>query len=181
MKNIISIVLAVLALLLALVAVGTVPTAQEIASNVKVPTAVNTQTTIVQEVNNSKLDELYEDYFSARDDETKQNDTAKAHVSEEIAKKSFRTAVMDLLNDEGQSVEKYTHLTITESKITKVTLNDDEATVKVTLYVDFYNDGDAKDDEEARVYAVFNVTDLVVDDDFEDVDSEYSLVLSKIY
>lgn len=124
------------------------------------------------------------DEFEAEADEDLQNETAKTLVADEIAKKSFKKALVAKLNDnalENQSVEEYKDLTCIEFEIKEVELDDEDATVTVTLWVNGYNDDDEKDDFESRIKATFNVVDLDVDE-IDDAEVEnFELIVDHFY
>jgi len=177
--------MSVLAVLLALVAVGVaifavnsqtevvVPSADEIASKVNV--------SVVQEVvDNSRLDELYEDYFKARNEAELQNNTAKDLVMEEIAKKAFKLAILDALEAEGKDVDSYKDITITSASIKESVLSGESAVVTVTLRVSFIEFGDELESFRAVIEAVFEVEGLDVED-FEDAEVvDYDLEVLRI-
>jgi hypothetical protein len=163
--------LSILAILLAIVALGligfnalnseevVIPTADEIASKVNV--------SIVQEVvDNSKLDELYEDYFKDKQDKELQNETAKALVLDEINTKAFRIAIFDLLVEEGRDIDSYKDVTITSVVIKDAEVDGEDAVVTVEIKVNFIEFGDEDESFKAVIKAVFEVESL----DLEELD-----------
>jgi hypothetical protein len=168
-----------------------VPTAQEIASLVVIPAPVitNVATESNQSPTNvdaSKIDKIYEKINGADDDLILQNDTAKTLVLAEINKRAFLKEIVEVLNDnsiENQSVEDYKSITSLYSIVVKdVEIDDDDnAVVTVEVKVKFINDEDEELAYRAKFTAVYDVTDLDVDD-FSDAEAVLdTLDVTRIY
>jgi len=151
----------------------------------EVNNTVTVEKTVV--VDSNKTNDLY-NYFAEdiqdKKDEVLQNDTAKSLVLAEIAKKDFKKDLVALLNDnsiENQSVEDYKDIEIYYSNIEDSSIDDTDAEVEMLIKVKGFNDGDTEDDFKARLTVTFNVSELVVEDNFEDADVEYTISLEKVY
>lgn len=151
-----------------------VPSAEEIAAKVNVSLPV-------AEVNLSKLDKLYDDYFEAQFDEERMNITAKDISLAELGKKDFKKDVLSLLNDNNQSVEDYKDIEVYSSKIVNVELDGDEATVEIEFKVKSFNDGDDEDSFKAKLSGLFEVSNLDKDSEDESEVEDYELSLLKFY
>ena len=130
----------------------------------------------------AKISSLEE--FEVEADEKLQNDTAKNLVSDEMSEKSFKKAIMALLNNnsiQNMTVKEYKDLTIVSSVIEDVELNGNNAEVETTIKVTGFNDGDDEDDFKVRLVVVFNIEGLDVDEIDEASVEDYSLVLEKVF
>jgi len=161
-----------------------VPTAEEIAALVKVPAAVPTMAdaNLSNKVDalDAKISSLNE--FEDEADEKLQNDTAKALVLKELSTRDFKEKVVEVLNDEGYSIEDYKNVSVYYSKINDVDLGDETAEVKVTIKVASFNDGDEEDSFKVKLTALFNVEGLDVDDiEDAELDDDYELVFVSEY
>lgn len=175
--SIIAVVIAIVALAFVVMNQPKVPTAQEIAAKVILPTPQVTPS-------NPAVEEMANDYLKDKKETTLKNDTAKLLVLEEMKTKDFKKEIMSVLNDEDQNVEDYKDIVeIYSISIEEVELNGEDATITVEFKVKFCNDGDEEDEsEKAKFSAVFDVTGLVVDDSFEDSETELdTLELIKVY
>lgn len=153
-----------------------VPTADEIASQIVIPAPV------IEQANNSKLDELYSSYFEQDIKEAAMNATAKDLVLKDINTKDFKRAVLEVLNDEGTSVEDYKDLEIYSVKIDSVELSESSAEISVILKVLGFNDGDEDDNFKSRLTATYVVSDLEFDEGFEDSEAELDeITFEKFY
>ena len=126
---------------------------------------------------------------------------AEKLVLEEIDSRSFKRAVFDTLNlyysNDNESeyyncsndeeldcaVENYRHITKIVVKDIEVFDVDEKSVVFVDLKVYYYIDGEDDEDFKARFKEItFDVTELIVDDDFEDAEVDYEeLVIKKVY
>lgn len=127
------------------------------------------------EKNTSKLDEMASDYLEAKYDEKLLNETAKSLVLSEKDKKDFKLAILSVLEAEGKSIDSYKDLVIYSFKIKEVELGDEDAEVIVELKVKGVEDSDEELEFKVKLKAVFQVTELVKDDNFEDAEVEYEI------
>jgi hypothetical protein len=129
--------------------------------------------------NNPLVDEMAADYLENKYDEQLQNDTAKALVLAEIAKRDFKKDVFSIL-EANKSVEDYKDLTIYSVKVEDIELNDESATVTVVFKVSGFEDDDEESDFKARFRAVFEVEGLDVEDLDEEI-ADTEITLEKFY
>lgn len=167
-----------------------VPTAAEIAAEVKIPAAVAPTAAPVDSNLSAKVDAIDAkisslDEFEEEADEKLQNDTAKSLVLAEMAKRDFKKEVLAVLESntiDNKSVEDYKDLTIYSVKIDEVELNDDEtAEVIVTFKVSGFEDADEESDFKARLTATFVVEGLDVDELDEAEIADTVIALEKFY
>jgi hypothetical protein len=147
-----------------------VPTAEEIASLIVIP--------VPEVVENSDLNEFLEDALKDKREAELKNDTAKELVLSEIDLKSFRVALMDLLNDEGRDVDSYRDISVTSVVVKESSVAGDSAVVVVELRVSFIEFGDSEESFRAVIEAVFEVEGLDVEEleDAEVVDYDLELL-----
>jgi len=150
-----------------------VPTAQEIADLVVIP-----------EIEFPEYD-FSGDYVLTKADYEKilQEDKAEILVLEEIDSRDFKKALFAALVDYNESIESYKHITEIVVKDIEIVIDDEEATITVDLKVYYYVDGDEDEDFKARFKEItFDVTKLVVEDNFEDAEVDFgNLVINKVY
>lgn len=179
MEKILSIVAMVIAVIaLSIIGFGLynqpeVPTADEIAAKIIVPT----NTLVIQELDNAtiaKIEELYNEEFEDEVEEKAMNETAKELVLNELSTKDFKKALMVVLNNNSQSIEEYKHIVeIYSVQFEEIELGSEDAIVTIEFKTKFYNNGDAEDEsEKAKLTATFLVSELVFDDAFEDAEVE---------
>jgi hypothetical protein len=127
-------------------------------------------TVIIEKSNDTLVNEMASDYLQSKYDEKLQNDTAKALVLEEYARKSFKVALFDLLADEFD-IESYKDIEFSSLEIKEVELDGDDAVVTATFKVDFDEFDDSDFTKRATIEVVFEVSGLDVED-LEDSDVE---------
>jgi hypothetical protein len=142
---------------------------------------------VIVQVESNKTAELY-DYFSEdiqdKKDTVVKNNTAKSLSFAEIAKRDFKKDIVKLMNDnaiENMSVEDYEDIEIYYSEITEVDLSGEDAEVLMTIKVKGFNADDQEDDFKARIYVIFEVEGLDMDELDDAEVADYKLKLSKVY
>lgn len=141
----------------------------------------NTTSVLLEELK-TKIDSLEE--FTNKNDEELQNETAKALVSTEMDRSSFLKDVKTLLEDndiENKTIESYKDLEIYSIKVKSSEVEDEEAEVVVEFKVVGFEEDDDELEFKAKIIATFTVSELVIEDNFEDADIEYELELSRFY
>ncbi|MHA1868737.1 MAG: hypothetical protein ACTSXD_11895 [Candidatus Heimdallarchaeaceae archaeon] len=140
-----------------------VPTAQEIAGAVVIPTMQGNLS-----LDNDKIDAIYNEIFKDDTAESK----AESLALDEMDTKDFKKALVNELLEYG-AVKNIDYKDINRYSIrdTDVTLkNNNKADVDVEFKVYFNNFGDEEDERVARVEVTFKVSDLDEDEDFEDAE-----------
>jgi len=134
----------------------------------------------VPDVNNEKLDAIYEEIFK----EDKVKEIAKELAVDEMDSDDFLEEVMDVLNEEldDGEIDDEDDIYKVVVKDSDVDVDDEEATVSLDVKVYYYLDGDEEETGKARLDATFYVDDLVEDDDYEDAEVEdFEVELTRIY
>lgn len=182
MEKILLSVLAILCLALAVVSGFALTRPAEVIIEKELIPADNSEIIASIEELKAKISSLEE--FTSAEDEELQNETAKALVSEEIVKKAFLKDVKALLEDndlENKTIESYKDLEVYSAKIKSSRVVGEDATVIVEIKVKGFEEDDEELDFKAKIIATFEVSDLVVEDEFEDADLDYELDLSRFY
>lgn len=130
----------------------------------------------------AKVESLSE--FTEKEDEELQNETAKTLVHDEMMGKSFLKDVKALLennDEENKTIESYKDLEIYSIKVKSSEVEDEEAEVIVEFKVVGFEEDDEELEFKAKIIATFTVSELVVEDAFEEADVEYELEISRFY
>lgn len=115
------------------------------------------------EKNDTLVNEMASDYLESKYDEKLQNDTAKALVLEEYAKKSFKVSLFELL-EENFTIDSYKDLQFSELDIEEVELNGEDAVVTGTFKVVFDEFDDEDFTKRLTIEVVFEVEELDVEE-----------------
>jgi hypothetical protein len=134
-----------------------VPTADEIAAKIVIPAQVPAEP--AKDINNAKLDAVYEELLGDANKEKAFNATAINLSMAELYSKDVLKAIRTLLNAKGQDVDEYKDIEVYYTSIedTDVDIDDETATVEILFKINFINDGDEDLEERAKLVAVFNV------------------------
>lgn len=146
-----------------------VPTAEEIASKIVIPTA----TASAELPDSSKLDQVYDKMFEADLTQAKAEELVLPEVS---TSKAFKTLVMNVLNDnsiENQSVDVYSDITeiyFVNLLTDETSIIGEDGTVTIEFKVKFLNEGDSDLAGKAKMSITLDVTKLVPKDDYVDAE-----------
>jgi hypothetical protein len=181
-KAIIAVSILCLALLAAVVVLAVQPTEVVTKEVVVTETVIDNSSLAMLEALSAKVDSLEE--FTAKSDETLQNDTAKALVEEELSTKAFLKDILAFIeaNDDSEFViDSYKDLEVYATKLISSDVDDDEAVVVYQIKVKGFYDEDEELDFRAKLNVEFTVSDLVIDDLFEDSSVDYDFTEAYFY